>query len=354
MSRYLTYIHNLRGLAILFVVIVHAHGFLPEWLSHPEVNRFFNTFFDPSEGNGTVLFLFIGGFLFQHITKNNFDFKKYIEQKFKVIMLPYIIISVPLIIIRINTNFESLSLPEGFDDRSVIYQFFYYLVTGAHMPPFWFIATIVLFYISAPILHALDNAKFYNYVFPFVFLISLFTYRPAHNANPLMAYVHYIPIYMLGMWASFNKERILAHASNLLYIFITAYVAITVLDLGGYITLARSISFEDVLYVGVLAFNIYIFKAVVLCFMLMLMLYQVRDKSIPALELLGNYSFGIFFVHYVFISVSRKVVQALGWEIPFSVPAFLAYFTFVLLSAVVTVYFVKKLTGSKSRYLIGS
>lgn len=354
MSRYLTYIHNLRGLAILFVVIVHARALTPEWLSHPEVNKFFDTFFDPSEGNGTVLFLFIGGFLFQHITHKDFDFPKYIEQKFKVIILPYLIISVPLIIIRINTNFESLSLPDDFDDRSVLYQFFHYLITGSHMPPFWFIATIVLFYLTAPLLHALDTPKFYNYVFPFVFLVCLFTYRPDHNANPLMAYVHYIPIYILGMWASFNKEKILMYSSDLLYILIGVYLAITILDLSGFITLSRDISFENVLYDGVLAFNIYIFKAVVLCFMLMLLLYQVRDKQMTVLEVLGNYSFGIFFVHYVFISISRKVYEAMGITIDFSVPAYLAYFAFVLLSSVITVYFIKKLAGSRSRYFIGS
>jgi surface polysaccharide O-acyltransferase-like enzyme len=354
MSRYLDYIHNLRGLAILFVVVVHTRALFPEWLSHPGANHFFDTFFDPSEGNGTVLFLFIGGFLFQHITKDKFDFKKYIEQKFKVIMLPYILISVPLIIVRINTNFQSLSLPPGFDDRSVVYQFFYYLLTGSHMAPFWFIATIVLFYLTSPLLHALDNAKFYNYAFPFVFLISIFTYRPAHNGNPLMAYVHYLPIYILGMWASFNKEKILAHSKNLLYIFATTYLAITVLDLAGYITLPRDISFEDVLNDGLLTFNIYIFKAVVLCFMLMLLLYQLSDRQLPALHLLGTYSFGIFFVHYVFISITRRIAEAMDVTINFSASVYIAYFLFVLLSAVCTVYIVKKLTGSKSRYLIGS
>jgi peptidoglycan/LPS O-acetylase OafA/YrhL len=354
MRSFLQYIHNLRGLAILYVVIVHARALNPEWLSHPDVNRFFDTFFDPSEGNGTVLFLFIGGFLFQHLTQNQFDFTKYIGQKFKVIMLPYIIISVPLIILRLNTTFVSLSLPEGFDDRSILFRFFYFLITGAHMPPFWFIATIVLFYLSAPFLHALDNQRFYNYVFPFVLLISFFTYRPEHNANPLMSYVHYLPIYMLGMWTSAYKEKILGYSKTLLGITTTVYVALTVLDLTGNLTLSRGLSFENVLYDGVLSFNIYIFKAVILCFMLMLVLYEVGDKQVPALHILGNYSFGVFFVHYLFISVSRKVVEVMGIDIPFSIPAYLVYFTFILLSSVVVVSLVKRVAGDKSRYLIGS
>jgi probable poly-beta-1,6-N-acetyl-D-glucosamine export protein len=354
MKGFLQYIHNLRGLAILYVVIVHTRALNPEWLTLPSVNTFFDTFFDPSEGNGTVLFLFIGGFLFQHLTNKNFDFVKYIEQKFKVIILPYILVSVPLIIIRLNTTFVSLSLPEGFDDRSVIFRFFYFLFTGAHMPPFWFIATIVLFYLTAPLLHALDNARFYNYVFPFVLLISFLTFRPEHNANPLMAYVHYLPIYILGMWASFNREKILAHSHNLLVICSAAYISLCILDLTGGTGISRDLTFENVLYDGVIAFNVYVFKAIVLCFTLMLLLYRLGDRQVPALHLLGNYSFGIFFVHYLFISVSRKVVESYEINIPFSIPAYLVYFTFVLLTSVLVVYFVKKLAGDKSRYLIGS
>src|SRR5688500_18871807 len=129
-SKFLSYLHNLRGLAILYVVGVHARAFMPEWISHPEVNRFFDTFFDPTEGNGTVLFLFIGGFLFQHLTQIHFDFKKYLEQKTKGIIIPYLVISIPLIIIRHNTHFESLSLPADFDERSVAYKVVHFIVTG--------------------------------------------------------------------------------------------------------------------------------------------------------------------------------------------------------------------------------
>src|SRR5687767_2534163 len=254
---FFTYIHNLRGLAILFVIIVHPRALNPEWLSHPGVNKFFDTFFDPSEGNGTVLFLFIGGFLFQHITHKQFDFVKYIEQKFKVIMLPYILISIPLIIIRINTDFESLSLPAGFEDRSLLYQFFYYLITGAHMPPFWFIATIVLFYLTAPLLHALDNRFFYKYIFPLVLLSCFFTYRPEHNANPFLSYLHFIPIYIAGMWASYHKEKLLAHAHTLVYVFGTAYLILTALDLSGVIILSREMSFEHIIATRTIVFNVY-------------------------------------------------------------------------------------------------
>lgn len=354
MSRFLPYIHNLRGLAIMFVVGVHAGGYDADWASHPHVRHFLHTFFDPSEGNGTVLFLFIGGFLFQHLTHSQFSYKKYLEQKFLNIILPYILISIPLILIRLNTNFESLSLPADFDEKPVIYKFFYHLLTGTHMPPFWFISAIVLFYISSPLLHAMDNRNFYRYLFPFVLLSCFFTYRPEHNANPILAYLHFIPIYIMGMWASFNKERILALEWKLIIPLAIIYVGLTIMDLTGNITLSRDLSFEYILNSGALIFNIYMFKAVVLCFLLLMIFYQLRTKEMPLLEILGHYSFGVFFVHYILISMSRKILEMMHITVDFSIITYLIYFTFVLMTSIVAVYFVKKLTGRYSRYLIGS
>src|SRR5688500_18071214 len=114
MRQFLPYVHFLRGVAILYVISVHARGFASYWESSPDVYYFLDSFSDPSEGNGTALFLFIGGFLFQHLTHRYFDFKKYLSSKFKNLILPYLIISIPLIWIRLNTDFQSASLPDDF------------------------------------------------------------------------------------------------------------------------------------------------------------------------------------------------------------------------------------------------
>lgn len=354
MRQFLPYIHFLRGIAILYVVGIHARGFQSYWQSSPEIYRFLDSFSDPSEGNGTALFLFIGGFLFQHLTHKHFEFKKYLKQKFKILIMPYIVISIPLILIRLNTNFESLSLPENFHERSVTYQVFHYLLTGSHLPPFWFISTIILFYLSAPLLHALDNRKFYKYVFPFILVASLFTYRSEHNANPLLLYLHFIPVYMTGMWASYNKEKILSDDPKIFYVLLFIYLSLCVGEIAGWITLSRNLSFEDVLGQQILVFNVYLLKALVLCFMLMTFFYRLRDKQMPILELLGSYSFGLFFVHYFFISISRKLFLFFNVTTDFSILTYLIYFFLILMVSTVAVYFVKKVTGRYSRYLIGS
>lgn len=354
MSRFLQYIHNLRGLAILFVVGVHAGGYDYDWVSHPGTRHALQAFFDPSEGNGTILFLFIGGFLFQHLTHNQFEYKKFLEQKFLNIILPYIIISIPIIILRLNTNFESLSLPEGFEDRPVVYQFFHHLITGTHLPPFWFISTIILFYLVAPVLHKIDNRTFYQYGFPFVLLVTLFTFRPEHNANTFLSFIHFIPVYITGMWASYNKERILALGWKLTGPLLLLYFFLTVMDVTNNLHLSREITFEQVIATQSFVFNIYMLKALILCFSLLMIFYMLRDRRMPLLEVLGHYSFGVFFTHYLLFSVSRKVIEKMGFVIDFNLITYLSFFVFILMLSIVTVYLVKKVSGRYSRYLIGS
>src|SRR5687767_4325167 len=152
MSRFLSYIHNLRGLAVLFIVGVHVRGY--EWQLDPDDQAydFFVALFD----NGTVLFVFIAGFLFQHLTHHKFDFKHYFFQKIKVVILPYLIVSIPIIMLRLALGSSELSLPIGFDEHPMAYRIFYFIITGVHMVPFWFIPMIFLIYLSAPVFHLLD------------------------------------------------------------------------------------------------------------------------------------------------------------------------------------------------------
>jgi hypothetical protein len=354
MSRFLSYIHNLRGAAIFFVVGVHARGTLTDWDSHVAEHNFIRTIFDAREGNGTVMFIFIAGFLFQYLSQKNFVFKKYIEQKFKYVIIPYLLISIPIIIYRIYTNFDPGAVSQGFNDQSAFYRFFYYLVTGAHMAPFWFISAIVLFYVTTPLLHALDRPWFYKYAFPLVFITCFFTYRSAFNANPLLSYLHYVPIYLLGMCTAYYKDKVLAAGDYLMYPLLAIYIVVSTLELTGYIPIIEKISFEQVLTQGIIYFNVYIFKAVILCFITMLLLYKFREKKMPLFEVLGEYSFGVFFVHFILIVVTKKLIYIIFGPYEFSLLTFTIYYGFVLLTSIGTVYFIKKLTGGYSRILIGS
>jgi surface polysaccharide O-acyltransferase-like enzyme len=301
-----------------------------------------------------VLFVFIAGFLFQHLTHQQYNFGKYITQKSKYVVLPYLIISIPIIIFRLIDGASELPLGERFDDHSAPYKIVYYLVTGMHMAPFWFMPMIFLIYLSSPLLHALDNERFYRLVFPLLFLVGMFTYRPVNNANPLLSYLHFIPIYLTGMWTSYNKEKILNLGNKLFLPLVFFYITITTLEVTGIITLTKRLSFEQVWSEGLVLFNVYVFKAVVLCFVLLFLFYKLGDRKITWLHVLGEYSFGIYFIHYYFISLFRAIVEMMNFDFRLTTITFLGFYLMVILSSILTVYLIKKLTNSSSRYLIGS
>jgi surface polysaccharide O-acyltransferase-like enzyme len=312
--------------------------------------NFFVTLFD----NGTVLFVFIAGFLFQHLNHDHFNIRRYWFQKSKFVLLPYVIISIPIILFRLKFGVGELPLPNHFDTNPILYKIFFYLLTGLHMVPFWFMPMIFLIYLSTPVLHALDNRKFYTYFFPLIFIAGMFTYRATNNANPFLSYLHFIPIYITGMWASFYKEKVLAHINKLLFPLLLIYLTISTLELTEVITLDKKLSFEEVADNQLLIFNIYVFKAVVLCFILLMVFYKLRDKNINLLVLLGDYSFGIYFLHFYFISFFRETFHQMGIPFKFSTINFIGFYLMILSLSVTAVFVIKKITGKYSRYIIGS
>jgi peptidoglycan/LPS O-acetylase OafA/YrhL len=354
MSRFLPYIHNLRGVAILFVVGVHARGTADDWPSNPLTHELLTILFDAHEGNGTIMFLFISGFLFQHLMQKGFDLKKYLSQKFRFIILPYILISIPIILWRIQHDYEPWSVGENFGTKSDAYQFFYFLASGTHLSPFWFISAIIIYYISSPVFHWLDKPVFYKYIFPVIFVVGMFTFRSFNNGNPLLSYLHYLPVYFAGMWASYNKHRIFTPDVKPLLAIIALYIVVSILDFQHILSIAVNVTFEDVLAGHAFVFNFFLFRAILLCFMMAMLFYHLQHKPFPALEVLAEYSFGIYFVHFLLLVCIRKALHSLDYVIDFNFLTFLIFYTFLVSISTATVFLIKKITGRYSRSFIGS
>ena len=123
------------------------------------------------------------------------------------------------------------------------------------------------------------------------------------------------------------------------------------MDVRGWLT--PDITFEQVLTEGVIVFNFYFLRAILLCMICVTLFYIYRDKRLPLFDLLGHYSFGIFFIHFIVIAITRNVLGAIV-DVDFTLITFLLYYSFVSLLSTAGVYFIKRLTGSYSRILIGS
>jgi len=90
-SSFLRYVHNFRGLAILFIVVAHTMQVLT-WQDNPELQVFLNVVLQ----NGSVYFVFIAGFLFQYLSRK-YAYKTYLINKLQNVLLPYFLISIPAI-----------------------------------------------------------------------------------------------------------------------------------------------------------------------------------------------------------------------------------------------------------------
>ena len=70
---FLSYIHSFRAVAILFIVAGHC-VYLFEW----EAIRWQERLMKSLMQNGTVLFVFVAGFLFQHLS-HKFEYRRYLN-----------------------------------------------------------------------------------------------------------------------------------------------------------------------------------------------------------------------------------------------------------------------------------
>jgi peptidoglycan/LPS O-acetylase OafA/YrhL len=332
-KEFINYIHNFRGLAIFFVVACHL---IIQWPEH----SFMNVFMQVLWGNGTVLFVFIAGYLFQHLSKN-FGYKGYLVKKLQYVILPYLIVSIPIIIYRLKSNDYSdyiLGPHPDFASWPVWERLCYFLLRGAHMKPLWFVPMISLFYLSAPVFIYIDRHPKLYYLLIVFCTISVFVVREPLSDIPRM-FVHFFSVYVFGMFMSHYKQRYLEFAKKY-------YILISILTL---LAFAADLVFFEQLNNSL---N-YLHKMLFCCFFLYW--FWRLDRYVPAfLSLLAELSFGLFFIHYYTLLAIKAVYEKkAGHPIPGNFVSWAIDLLLVLIGSILIIKFIKKIFPRYSRYLIG-
>lgn len=202
-NNYQQHIHVFRGLAIMGIVTAHSTPSM-DWSQSPLTGRFVDALVNQS----SVFFFFIAGYLFQHLS-SRFVFRSYLRQKFLTVILPYLILSIPALIIFTQ-----------FTQRTGMWPWFYglpaweqvalFLLTGKHLAPLWFVPTITLFYLVAPLLLWGDRRmpRLYWCIIP---LLVLSTWLGRDGPyGPIEKAIYLLPAYLLGMAFSHYKAQGLA------------------------------------------------------------------------------------------------------------------------------------------------
>ena len=347
-KQYLNYIHYFRGFAILVIVGIHCRISL-NWGDNALGKQVFTTALD----NGTILFVFIAGFLFQYL-KEKFEYRSYLIRKIRFVVLPYLIISaLPIILKMLELHHSSWIPPDMIPDNPFLKGLFY-ITTGKHLGPFWFIPMIVIFYIISPLFIKIDKPWFYKWVFPPLMVASLFTFKFGFFSNVWASFIHFFPVYIFGMWAANNKDRLTGMPINTLVVLIVIYLGLSVIEIAGLLPAPRVGSFEEDELMPFFAFNIVKLRVYLLCLILFKVFYLFDDKQLPLLRFLGDYSFGIYFIHIFIIKAIQWIVLYIDPDFTLNFVTFLIYVGLVSVVTIFVVKVTKTIFGDKSRMIIGS
>ena len=347
---FLSYIHSFRGAAILAVVATHVTDLLTWNKDQPLTEHLSYSIFQ----NGTVLFLFIAGLLFQYLS-GRFSYRKYITGKLRNVILPYIIISIPAIVYEYlrHTTIFAPDYPRRFDNP-ILHVAWSYL-SAAHLPvPFWFIPVIFILQVLAPVLLAVDRRpRLYWIILPLT-VSAMFCHRPLDVTNIWHAFVYFAPAYIAGMWCSRYRESVIARIAQWRLPLWGVAVALVVIEVfvlgrGGAIFCSAPFSMEA----GILDLNLPL--KLLVSFLLVEFLYRYDDVCRNKFSYLADTSFGIFFLHIYIIHFFERVILPLVGisHINGGIWAFLVLVPLVTGLSVALVALFRLVLGKRSRLVIG-
>ncbi|WP_157824439.1 acyltransferase [Moritella sp. Urea-trap-13] len=337
---FITSFHYFRGIAILIIVAAHVH------VGSVEID---NPVFTNLVSGSTALFVFISGYLFQHLQKNEFNYPLYLTRKFKYVILPYIICSIPAIInIAAKGNFHPL-----FGDVTVMEGSLLNILTGRHITAYWYVPCAVLLFVSAPFIvrfSSLTN-RTQQSILCALSILAMLAHRPIAGLNPFHSFIYYIAFYLLGVYCVVNKDLINKIKSyNILFLLL----AILLAYIQGNIIGTVGSSHKD-LFVFSGIDIMYIQKVLLLLFFIT-SINALENFNIKPLSFLAKISFSIYFIHgYVLILLTRVSIDETLLNVGFGdTTATLVKFILVIVISSLLSMCVIKVLGKRSRYFIGS
>lgn len=326
---FLPHIHNYRGLSIVLIVAVHCISVF-DWQQQPELERWLKI----ALLNSTIFFLFIAGYLFQHLS-GRFDYRSYLRSKLRNVILPYVLISIPAIVL-FTLVMQRPEVREGFYDQPVWRQVVEFYLTGQQLAPFWFLPTIAMFYVTAPLWIFLDRLKGFYLCLPVLLLLPVFVSRGEHQ--PLQSFVHFAPVYLLGM--AFSRHRALIDRW-----LPRCWWALP--------PLAALLVFGEWHYAHGTHSWYNTLQKIALCPVMYEILRRVGARADPLFARLGTLSFGIFFLHSYVISAAKLAIDRLWGAVPGSVLGVLCAATVATLLTMALLIVAKRVLGRSSRMIVG-
>ena len=303
-TKILNYINVFRGLAILLIIMGHTMQFGdPSTLS--------NIINCETICGGTALFIFISGFLFQHLAYK-FEYKNYLSKKWTNVIMPYLITAIPGILFCI---FCPIAYKNSFYGLSLYIQIPALLTIGrVHNIPTWFIPMIIIFFIFSALFLFLEKKNILYKLLPLLLLLTLFLPRGVAEYESTLGlsyaakyivyvkyilcnFVHFLTLYVFGMYCSANKPIMDKFYDKRFWIWaamlITAGLDIWAMYKFQYSNYTVSKIFLTMLVLAYLKhYDEFILS---------------HKKTNKTLDFIAKYSFGLFFVHWYWFFIYNQI-----------------------------------------------
>ena len=343
---FLPYIHSFRAVAIIAVVASHVD------LTWPQSSITGRLVLATAQ-DASAMFLFVAGFLFQHLS-GTFGYGKYLKSKLQYVIVPYVVVSIPTMLYQYQRQLGIFGPQYRHHLDNPILNGARALLTAEHMPaPLWFVPMISILYVAAPVLLAIDRRPRLYWVIPPLLVTAMFCHRPLPVNHIGHALVYFGPAYLAGMWFSHYRGQAMAWLEAHLGALFVVYAAVEVLDIlvlkrTGVIYSHLPFSTEN----GVLDLNLP--NKLLLSLGLVGLLARFQAVVGKKLDYLAGASFGIFFIHPYCIEAADRILQR--WrhrDLDGTVSNVLILIILCTLASLGVVALVRMVAGKRSRYLVG-
>lgn len=358
--KFLNSINYFRGIAIIIIVMTHSYG-IAHWNVYRDASLFDRLFYSLNS-NGSVFFVFISGYLYNHIFYPKFNYQNFLIKKAKFVLIPYLVCStLPIIYTVFDLNNEWLFnfvfvnggrdfLPDGLIEQPLL-AILWFLVTGRAVYAYWFIPMVVIIFAISPLINYLIKFKHLPTVILLLLPISIIVHRSPQNINPLHSLVYFLPVYLLGVYSSINRQDILEFLDSnyrkiLLLILALGLGLIQVLVFNAAGNFSKS-------FFVITVPDVNLIQKILLCFLFIAVLDKLEKTNIKSLKKTAETSFAIYFIHPFLIRPLTRLSRNLGFEFQGSLLTLLIATFFMVLFSIAIAQIIKLIFKKKSRYLIG-
>ncbi len=281
-----------RGIAIFFVVLAHSVGYGWDFIHHDsgQWNFYWSVFLRQVMLCALPAFLFVSGYWLGNIEFPTWaSYGQFLRKRVSRVAIPYVLWSVV---------FYTFYAWRAHDFS--LYEFAVKLVLGQAEGPYFFIVMLLQFYLLTPVfVYVCKHRHWVKWVVVAhaLFLIFLYAVRYLYLKDLSFSYVKlpflsWLSFYLMGIYL-----RRYPHVSDALTTFRLAALALVFLALS---------MVEGMILIGQGYFEFGISDVKFSCFgysfMVLLLMFRLRDTWWPrVLVLLGDYAFGIFFVHGIIL-----------------------------------------------------